>query len=365
MAITNPIDPNAGEGRVKRNFQRLAHMLNGGVAGTGTVTSVALSLPASVFSVTGSPVTSSGTLTATLVTDAIDALLPSQATNAGKFLKTDGTHTSWATAGGTTSPLTTKGDIWVYSTTDTRLPVSATDRKFLLSDSSQATGLRWGFVLAAKGDLFTNDGTQDIGQAVGANGTVLVADSTQSTGIKWAAPSAVGSGGMMDVTFPIGSGGAGSTQTLATNVRAYYLGKATRAYTSVDVVWHVVTVGSSITWAEVAICSGSFVPNAGTTLTTRGFTSVAATIAAGTVNKVTTVAVSGIAAGDELWVVFGSVQTGTTPILESFALSSSLQYGQSVAAANASVRPSTMAANTAFGLNSGDGNIIAAIVKFT
>ena len=41
------------------------------------------------------------------------------------------------------SPLTTKGDIYVYSTANTRLPVG-TDGQVLLADSSQATGLRWG-----------------------------------------------------------------------------------------------------------------------------------------------------------------------------------------------------------------------------
>ena len=55
----------------------------------------------------------------------------------------------WVQAGAT-SPLTTKGDIWGYSTSDARIPV-------------------------------------------GANGTVLTADSAESLGLKWATPS---SGGM-------------------------------------------------------------------------------------------------------------------------------------------------------------------------
>jgi hypothetical protein len=48
--------------------------------------------------------------------------------------------------GGLSSPLTTKGDVWGYSTTNARIPV-------------------------------------------GANGTVLTADSAQTLGVKWAAPS--------------------------------------------------------------------------------------------------------------------------------------------------------------------------------
>src|SRR3982750_3118409 len=42
--------------------------------GGGTVTSVALSLPA-IFTVTGSPVTASGTLTATLASEAVNTVL--------------------------------------------------------------------------------------------------------------------------------------------------------------------------------------------------------------------------------------------------------------------------------------------------
>lgn len=44
-------------------------------------------------------------------------------------------------AGGS-SPLTTKGDIYVYGATNTRLPVG-TDGQVLSSDSTQATGLKW------------------------------------------------------------------------------------------------------------------------------------------------------------------------------------------------------------------------------
>lgn len=56
--------------------------------------------------------------------------------------------------GGLGSPLTTKGDIWAYSTTSARVPVGA-DNTFLIADSTQATGLRYGNSLPTL-DLSTN-----------------------------------------------------------------------------------------------------------------------------------------------------------------------------------------------------------------
>ena len=100
------------------------------------------------------------------------SILPSQTGNAGKFLKTDGSTTSWATSSSannfvdsvsvnigtgiitlgrdglsdltslTLSPLTTKGDLWVFGSANTRLPVG-TNGYALVADSSTATGLNW------------------------------------------------------------------------------------------------------------------------------------------------------------------------------------------------------------------------------
>jgi len=84
--------------------------------GSGTVTSVAMSVPA-FLSVTGSPITSSGTLAVSLsgtalpvanggtgqttANAALNGLLPSQSGQSGKVLSTDGTNTTWTAVTGT------------------------------------------------------------------------------------------------------------------------------------------------------------------------------------------------------------------------------------------------------------------------
>jgi hypothetical protein len=81
------------------------------VAATGTVTSVDVSGGTTGLTVSGGPVTSSGTITLagtlgitnggtgqTTADTALNALLPAQATNNGKVLSTNGTSASWAVA---------------------------------------------------------------------------------------------------------------------------------------------------------------------------------------------------------------------------------------------------------------------------
>lgn len=98
-------------------------------AGTGTVTSVALTVP-SFLSISGSPITSSGTLAITLSGTALPIA------NGGTG------QTSASAAFGALSPLTTKGDVLGYSTVNARIPVG-TDGQVLTADSTQTLGLKW------------------------------------------------------------------------------------------------------------------------------------------------------------------------------------------------------------------------------
>ena len=95
--------------------------LSWATAASGTVTSVAMTVP-SFLSVTGSPITSSGTLAVSLsgtalpignggtgqttANAALNALLPSQSGNGNKYLQTNGTDTSWDAVSLSTSDIT-------------------------------------------------------------------------------------------------------------------------------------------------------------------------------------------------------------------------------------------------------------------
>jgi len=59
---------------------------------------------------------------------------------------------AWVSIGGSTSPLTTKGDLYTYSTTDARLGVG-TNGQVLTADSTAATGLKWATAAGGGGKI--------------------------------------------------------------------------------------------------------------------------------------------------------------------------------------------------------------------
>ena len=102
----------------------------------------------------------------------------------------------WATpSANALDKATTKGDTIIYNgSIYARLGVGANDQ-VLTADSAQATGVKWAAVAGAsspvttKGDIYTYD-SSDARLGVGTNGQVLTADSGETTGVKWATPSA-------------------------------------------------------------------------------------------------------------------------------------------------------------------------------
>lgn len=114
------------------------------------------------------------------------------------------TGSTWACVGGTSSPLTTKGDLYVFDTANTRLPVGA-DGTFLEADSTQSKGVKWGTPsgggsspLTTKGDLY-GFSTVDARLGVGSDGKVLTANSGTSLGVDWETPSGGGSGATTNI----------------------------------------------------------------------------------------------------------------------------------------------------------------------
>lgn len=79
---------------------------------------------------------------------------------------------AWVTKSGGVSPLTTKGDLYTYSTGDTRLGVG-TNGQVLTADSAEATGLKWAAVTGYNPNY----------TLLNSGGTSLSGSSTQISGI--------------------------------------------------------------------------------------------------------------------------------------------------------------------------------------
>ena len=146
------------------------------------------------------------------------------------------------------SPLTTKGDIWVYSSVDTRLPVG-TNGQVLSANSAQTTGLQW---ISALTNPMTTLGDIIYGGAAGA-ATRLAGNTTAST----LCLVQTGTGSIS--AAPSWSSCAGSTSTALSSVSAAST-NATIANGNNPIVWNWAQTTNSqtaFTFGETSAATGT------------------------------------------------------------------------------------------------------------
>ena len=123
---------------------------------------------------------------------------------AGQVLRSNGTTLAYVDG------LTTKGDLWTYSTVPARLAVGGTDGMLLVVDSSAATGMKWDNGLTTQGDILYRDATGYQRLAIGTAGQAYKVNSGETAG-EWG-------------TLPLGGGGTNATSFTASQIIAANVG---------------------------------------------------------------------------------------------------------------------------------------------
>lgn len=100
---------------------------------------------------------------------------------------------------------------------------------------------------------------------------------------------------------------AATSLQLATTTYCYYIGKATGAHKNIVISFYISAQAATVTWAEAAIYKGTPSLGSTTTLTRCGFIDASAPWARNGVAPIANyIPVTGINAGDDLWLVLGN-----------------------------------------------------------
>lgn len=134
------------------------------------------------------------------------------------------------------------------------------------------------------------------------------------------------------------TGSLGVSRTpVGNNPLAQYVGRADYAFTTVDIRYQVTTAAVGVTWAELAVGVGPQVIQGNLSLLIRGYTDVSG-VWNSLGNKTTTVSLSNINPGDDLYVVFGMVVATTAP---AFRATAGEQFSSGFHWVGSTRRPST------------------------
>ena len=120
---------------------------------------------------------------------------------------------------------------------------------------------------------------------------------------------------------------------------AVYMGRAPRSLSVVKLRLRVTTAAATITWAEVAIATGSINIGGNPTLTVRGYTDVSAVVNSTGLKSIDIPVSTGqaINEGDDLWAIYGASAT-TVLVVRAQSIADDLQVGLQASLSN---RPST------------------------
>lgn len=343
----------------------------GGASGIGTVTSVALAAP-TIFSVSGSPVTSSGTLTLTASCATGDIIYGSAANTysklpigtAGQALVVAGSAPSWGavgvTGGGTGLAAVTSGNILYGNGTSAlnTLAVAGQSGKFLTNNGSVPqwatvgiSGGGTGNLAMSQGDLFFGPASGDVMSVLSVAGQSGKFLTNNGSVLQWAA--AAGSGTVTSVSLsmpnifavsgsPVTTSGTLSvTADCATGDLIY--GSATNTYSkrAIGTTGFVLTVVAGVpNWAAVVCPATAFVTltdGATITVTASGFPVGQCGIGKVTLGGNRTLSFSGGTAGQriELWIKQDATGSRTLAYDSSCAFATGLPSPTLSTAANA------------------------------
>jgi hypothetical protein len=158
---------------------------------------------------------------------------------------------AWVTAGGGGSPLTTKGDIYVFGTADTRLPVGSNGYA-LVGDSTAATGLNW-----ARMQPYDAGALTSITAGTWAGATSITTLGTVTTGTWSATAIAANKGGTGLTSYTVGDVlYATGTTTLSTTTSSS-TGRSILALGVPPVGYVLGNSGSGLAWVAATVYMAS------------------------------------------------------------------------------------------------------------